>query len=288
MTMKSLSVSFCAGACLLLCTSFQPAGKWVNLLDKNMSQWDKYLSFKHTDGDGGKIPKDAKGNEIKAIGYNKDTAHVFSVVMENGQPVLRISGEIYGCVFTKQDFSNYRLKLKVRWGKNKFIPRLHDYMDSGVLYNSQGPAGVDYWHSWMLGQEFQVGEGTTGDYWPIAASHMDIRSTKRRDTTTYIFDPKGEKHDYGGYCQAIADYETKGPGAWTELELIVFGDKALHIVNGHVAMALSNSRYKDGDIVKPLTHGKIQLQSESAEVYYKDIQIQQITALPAQYEAYFK
>jgi hypothetical protein len=53
-------------------------------------------------------------------------------------------------------------------------------------------------------------------------------------------------------------------------------------------MALSNSRYKDGDVIRPLTHGKIQLQSESAEVYYKDIQIQQITSMPAQYAAYFK
>ncbi|NCD70266.1 DUF1080 domain-containing protein [Mucilaginibacter sp. R11] len=272
----------------MLCTSFQPAGKWVNLLDKDLSRWSTYLSFKHTDGDGGKIPKDAAGNDVKAIGYDKDTAQVFSVVMENGEPMLRISGEIYGCVFTKQAYANYRLRLKVRWGKNKFVPRLNEYKDSGVLYNSQGPSGVDYWHSWMLGQEFQVGEGTMGDYWPIASSRMDIRSTKRRDTTTYIFDPKGEKREYGGYCQAIADYETKADGAWTNLELIVFGDKALHLVNGKVAMALANSRYKDGDAIKPLTQGKIQLQSESAEVYYKDIQLQQITEMPKEYAGYFR
>lgn len=284
--MKPTLTVICACICFLLCTSFQPKGQWVNLLDKDLSQWNKYLSFKHTDGDKGAIPKDAAGNDIKAIGYNKDTANVFSVIMQNGEPVLRISGEIYGCVFTKQDFANYRLKLKVKWGTHKYIPRLNDYMDSGVLYNSQGEAGVDYWHSWMLGQEFQVGEGTMGDYWPIASSHMDIRSTKRPDTTSYIFNPKGEVHDFGGYCQAGAAYET--PKGWTQLELIVFGDKALHIVNGHVVMALANSRYKDGSQLKPLTHGRIQLQCESAEVYYKDIQIQQITALPQQYKSYFR
>lgn len=286
--MKSLTTIFCAGLCLVLCTSFQPKGKWVNLLDKDMSQWNKYLSFKHTDGDGGKIPKDANGHDVKPIGYNKYTANVFTIVMENGQPLMHISGEIYGCVFTKQDFSNYHLKLKVRWGARKWIPRLNDYKDSGVLYNSQGPAGVDYWHSWMLGQEFQVGEGTTGDYWPIASAHVDVHASKTTDGANYIFDPKGPVHDFGGYCMAGGYYESKGDGAWTELELISFGDKSLHIVNGKVAMALANSRYKDGDVIKPLTHGHIQLQSESAEVYYKDIRIQQITEIPKEYAAYFK
>ena len=53
-------------------------------------------------------------------------------------------------------------------------------------------------------------------------------------------------------------------------------------------MALSGSRYKEGDVFKPLTHGRIQLQSESAEVYYKDIEIQQIADIPAEYAKYFK
>lgn len=273
---------------LLLLTSFQPKGKWVNLLDKDLSQWNTYLSFKHTDGDGGAIPKDANGNLVKPIGYNKDTAKVFSVVMENGEPVLRISGEIYGCIFTKQDFSNYRLKIKIRWGDKKWVPRLKDYKDSGILYNSQGEAGVDYWHSWMLAQEFQIGEASMGDYWPIASSHMEITASKRPDTTTYIFNPKASVRDFGGYCQRSANYESKGAHAWTELELINFEGKSLHLVNGHVVMALANSRYKDGDSFKPLTHGKIQLQSEAAEVFFKDIQIQQITDFPKEYQTYFK
>ena len=286
--MKTLIKACLVLSCLIICTSFQPGDKWENLLDKNMSKWDTYLSFKHTNGDQGRIPKDANGNDVKPIGYNKDTAHVFSVVMENGEPEIRISGEIYGCVFTKQDFGNYHLRLKVRWGDKKYEPRLNDYMDSGVLYNSQGEAGVDYWHSWMLGQEFQVGEGTTGDYWPIASSHADIRVTKRPDTTTYIFNPKGEVRDFGGYCQASGNFETKGKHAWTQLDLISFEGKSLHIVNGHVVMALNNSRYKSGNEFKPLTHGKIQLQSEAAEVYYKDIQIRHIDKIPAEYAAYLK
>lgn len=285
--MKALLSVFTAAILLAIFTSLQPANKWENLLDRKMSKWDTYLSFKHTDGDKGEIPKDAAGHNISPVGYNKDTAHVFFIVMEGGEPVLRISGEIYGCVFTKQDFGNYHLRLKVRWGDKKYVPRLHDYKDSGVLYNSQGEAGVDYWHSWMLAQEFQVGEGTTGDRWAIAAAHADIRATKRPDTTTYIFNPKGELRDLGGYCQASGVFESKGEHAWTQLDLICYEGKSLHIVNGHVIMALQNSRYKIGDEFRPLTHGKIQLQSEAAEVFYKDIQIRHIDDVPTAYRSYF-
>jgi len=33
--------------------------------------------------------------------------------------------------------------------------------------------------------------------------------------------------------------------------------------------------------------GKIQLQSEAAEIYYKDIEIRNLEVLPAEYEKYF-
>jgi hypothetical protein len=41
-------------------------------------------------------------------------------------------------------------------------------------------------------------------------------------------------------------------------------------------------------ITKPLTHGKLQLQSEAAEVFYKDIVIKPISSIPAGYEQYFE
>ncbi len=46
---------------------------------------------------------------------------------------------------------------------------------------------------------------------------------------------------------------------------------AKHIVNGEMVMALSNSRYTQDDKVIPLTKGKILLQSEAGEVFFKDI-----------------
>ena len=50
-------------------------------------------------------------------------------------------------------------------------------------------------------------------------------------------------------------------------------------------MALYNSKYKnaDGKIV-PLTKGRIQIQSEAAEVFYKNIQIKSIKKLPRKFK----
>jgi hypothetical protein len=96
----------------------------------------------------------------------------------------------------------------------------------------------------------------------------------------------GAGGEFPGFCLRSADYESR-MGDWTELELICLGDKSIHIVSGQVVMILRNRRLiKDGQAV-PLTRGKIQLQSEAAEVYYKDIMIRNINAIPPEYARLF-
>ena len=100
------------------------------------------------------------------------------------------------------------------------------------------------------------------------------------------FLPVGAGTGNTGFCMRSADYENAN-GGYTTIELICFNGKGLHIVNGKVVMVLANSRYWDGKVYKPLTKGKIQLQSEASEVYYKDMQVKKITKLPPGYAAYF-
>jgi hypothetical protein len=99
------------------------AAKWSNLLDKELSQWDTYLSFRHKVGYDGTAPVDEAGKPVEPVGYGKNEANVFSTVSMNGELVLRISGEIYGCLISKQEYANYRLRLKVKWGQDKWDPR---------------------------------------------------------------------------------------------------------------------------------------------------------------------
>jgi len=266
--------------------------QWTSLLDKNLTQWENYLSYRHANDYNGKIPTDSSGNPIQPIGYNNDKTQVFSVINEPDGPVLRISGEIYGCLFTRNSYSNYHLKLQVKWGQQKYVPRLNKLRDSGILYHSVGQAGVEYWRSWMLSQEFQVMEGHMGDFWCQATSAIDIRSFPSEGSMNCVADEKQafESFKRGGnsYCMRSGNYESP-LGEWTTLELICFEGKSLHIVNGHVVMVLKNSRYIDSENKEvPLTSGKIQLQSEAAEVFYRDIKIRPLTAMPEEYRYLFQ
>jgi hypothetical protein len=278
-------------AALSIC-SFKDEPKWTNLLDKNLSHWDNYLSFRLPVGYNGDVPKDKDGKPVSPVGFNKPGYDVFTVIEENKEPVLRISGEIYGCVISKEEYSNYHLSLKVKWGDKKWDPRKKLLKDSGILYNSIGPVGTDYWRSWMLSQEFQIMEGHMGDFWSQLNSAIDIKAyIPEGDMMNAVADksqpfiPFG-KDGVSGFCMRSANYEN-APGEWNTIELISFNGKSLHIVNGHVVMILSNSRYvKDGKTF-PMIKGKIQIQSEAAEVYYKDIKIRNLESLPEEYSRYF-
>lgn len=265
---------------------------WTPLLDKDLTKWETYLSYQHKPGYDGSQPVDANGKPVEPIGYNQDAAHVFTAVSFEGKLALRISGEIYGCIYTKQDYENYRLRLKVKWGQKKWPPRTDLLRDSGILYHSSGPSGIDFWRAWMLSQEFQVMEGHMGDYWNIANSAVDIRAYLPEGAMNSVASEKqpflqfGAKPSVAGFCLRSENHESP-PGEWTQLELICFRGQSLHLVNGHVVMVLKNSRMMKDGVAVPMTKGKIQLQSEAAEVYYTEIEIQEIDTLPKAYAKLF-
>lgn len=272
----------------------QSDDEWDVLLDRDLSKWNMYLSYEMKNGYNGSIPVDANGDTIRPIGYDNNYKDVFTVIEDNGEPVLRISGEVYGCVFTKEDYRNYHLRLKMKWGEKKWEPRLDKALDSGILYHSQGECGADYWRTWMTSHEFQLietsDEGSSGDYWCIGQTRVDVRAQK--DSVKMVFDNNasivgiGAGMPNGYYCAAKGTIE-KPKGEWNDIELICYEGKSLHVVNGKVVMALSNLRYVDNDVEKPLDEGKIQLQSEAGEVFYKEIEISKIDKLPSEYLQYF-
>jgi len=291
-TNKLMRLLFLLFMSVTLFSCVKPKDNWTNLLDENLSQWDNYLSYAHRDNYNGEQPKDAQGNLIPPIGANKDQYGVFTIVEENNEQILRVSGEIYGCVSTKKEYENYHFRIKVKWGDKTYTPRKKLLKDSGILYHSIGPNGAEHWRSWMLSQEFQIMQGHFGDFWSQASSAIDIRAYPPE----YIMSPVADKsqpflamgngEEIPGYCMRSVNFE-KPSGEWNTLELICFEDKSIHIVNGQVVMILKNSRYiKDGNKIS-LEKGKIQLQSEAAEVFYKDIEIRKLESLPEEYAAYY-
>src|SRR5262245_42443892 len=191
------------------------ASGWRPLLDARLSQFDVYLSFPGTEIND-VVSNFSAPIMNKPIGLNPPKQDVFTVVMQGGKPVLRISGEIYGCVQTRESFSNYHLRVETRWGEKKWEPRLDEPKDSGILYHSRGPFGVDYWKTWALSHEFQVIEHGMGEYWTQSSSAMDIRVTpkKSRDDVPR-WNPAGNQQTFvAPDNHVLAGSDEDRPGQW--------------------------------------------------------------------------
>jgi hypothetical protein len=283
-----------AAALVVMSASCAGAGKaspWRPLLDPTLSRFDVYLSYR-----GDQILSVLKGTapaDLKPVGFNPPSQNIFAVVPKDGAPALRVSGEIYGCLVTKESFSNYHFRARTKWGEKKWEPRLNESKDSGILYHTRGEFGVDYWKSWALSQEFQVIEHGLGEYWRQATSAFDIRVGPKepspdRSPDAPRWNPRAPWMAFDGADNhALAGSDQDKPGQWNRIELICYAGDCVHVVNGKVVMALARSRYQDGDVVKPLTGGKLQIQSEAAEVFYRDLEIRSIPAMPAEYAGLF-
>ncbi len=269
---------------------------WITLLDKDLSKWNIFLGVPHTSVDLPGYPKGGDGINGTPIGLNKDPLNVFTVEELDGTPVLRISGEIYGGLSTKEEFENYHLKMEHKWGEKRYEPRLDSPRNGGILYHAQEPYG-QFWNAWMKVLEMQVQEGDIGDSDPLGGTSIDIRASETKEDRPgnynfgdiqWIYDPTSEPREFRSEFEParvrkIRDYE-KPTGEWNTLEVICLGDKSLHIVNGHVVMVLENAKnWLDDENYVPLTRGKIELQAEGAELFYRNIKIRKIESIPDMY-----
>lgn len=273
--MKKLSILLFAS--MLFSCHQAGHGTWTPLFNgKDLTGWDTYLGPRY-DSASRKLQGDP-------IGLNADPDHVFTVVTEDGAPAIRISGQDFGGISTTQEFHNYHLRLQFKWGTLRWIPKDSTLRDSGILYDAVGPHAADG-EFWMRSQEFQVEEHDCGDYWGVAGAIVDA-SARKADSVDYIYDPDGEVMTFGDTKNAKNRHLIKGAdgekptGQWNTVDLFCFDDTSVHVVNGVVAMILENSRQQDGDAITPLNKGKIQIQSEGAEIFYRNIQVEPIDGIP--------
>ena len=251
--------------------------EWTTLFNgKNFSGWDTYLG----------PPLDSSGKKISDIpvGLNHDPKKVFTVIEQDGEKMIRISGEAWGGIATKKEFSNFHLQLKFKWGTLTWGQKRNKKKDSGLLYFATGPDGADY-GAWMRSQEFQIEEGNCGDYWGVAGGMQDIPATIKPDSSL-VYDANGSLQTFsatskiGRHCIKQGDAEN-APGEWNTLDLYCQGDTSVHVINGKVMMVLYHSSQLENGQVLPLVKGKIQIQSEGAEIYYKQIMVKPLDTIPA-------
>lgn len=175
------------------------------------------------------------------FGRNQDPTGNFKV--EDG--VIHILGQDFGYIATEKSYENYTLTVEYKWGTKQFAPRATGKRDSGILYHF--PEGVAD-KVWPTSLECQVQETDTGDIWCVGGTSVDspnksaIEWSQKRVYKTENFEKPNDQ--------------------WNTVVVVARGDTIEHYVNGH----LVNSGTK-----ATVTRGRILLQAEGAEIYYRNI-----------------
>ena len=218
---------------------------------------------------------------IKDRGKNTDPKKVFTVV--NG--MIRISGEEYGCITSNDEFENYKISLKFKWGGLTFAPRVERARDSGLLLHSVGEDGGSD-GTWMYSIECQIIEGGTGDFIVVGDGSRDFSITcpvaPEKQGSSFVYMPDGEMvtvnsgriNWFGrdpGWKDSVgfrgANDVEKPLGKWNRLECVV-KDREIHIY-------LNGTLVNHAVDVKP-HKGRIQIQSEGAEIFIKQVLIESL------------
>ena len=199
--------------------------------------------------------------------------------------MIHVSGQKYGGISTDNSFSNYRLSVEYKWGEKTWPPRENNARDSGVLIHSFGSGGT-----WRPSIEANLLEGGIGDFWMVTDKEHGIQATCDviiRDEGTPLFrrvySPEEGKpvtivaNADGCFAWSGHDpnwVDQKGfhgandldqPGQWNEITVIARDDTMDILVNG------TRVNFVYG-LVR--TSGAIQLQSEGAEIFFRNIKIE--------------
>ncbi|MGB9609476.1 MAG: 3-keto-disaccharide hydrolase [Bryobacteraceae bacterium] len=205
-----------------------------------------------------------------------DPRGVFAV--QNG--VIRISGEAWGGLTTEQEYADYRLVVEWKWGEKTWPPRENNARDSGILIHGTGADGAGG-NGWLESIEYQIIEGGTGDLILVAGAgrpQVTVEAEQRSNGQFYwkpgaprVTRDRGRINWYGrdmawqdrkGF-RGVADLE-KPVGQWNRSEIIARDGELTFRLNGRIVnQALDSNRRQ----------GKIQIQSEGAEIFVRKIEL---------------
>lgn len=216
---------------------------------------------------------------LKGRGIDSDPQQVFSV--QDG--LLRISGEEWGCITSREIFADYHLVAEFKWGGKTWGDRADRARDSGILLHSNGADGA-YNGTWMYSIECQIIEGGTGDVLVVADNTgkeftATVPVAAEKQGSSQVYDPDGAPVTiFGGRInwwgrdpEWTDDKDFRGArdverpvGEWNRLECIAVGRTITIILNGVIVNQCVD--------VQP-RRGQIQVQSEGAEIFFRSIML---------------
>lgn len=219
---------------------------------------------------------------VKDLGRDRDPNRIFTV--QDG--MIHITGQHLGCLTTNDEYENYHLIAEYKWGEKTWPPRVDNARDNGILVHSVGKDGA-YWKAWMLSIEAQIIEGGTGDLLLVndrsdksLTFTATVEAAPGKQGNCWVYQPGGALQTQVGagrinWLHRDPDWKDvkgfRGPrdvekpvGEWNRFEIIAAGDMLEYVLNGVTVMKVTN--------VQP-RRGRIQIQSEMAEIFYRKVDL---------------
>src|ERR1700722_8003246 len=246
-----------------------PAGAdgWVSLLNgRDLTGWYTMLQ---------KSGKDV-AQARKMVVMEEEMLHILGND-ENAEPAEP------GYLATNQEFENVHIRVEYQWGVKRFAPRTETKRDNGILYGLVGAEKV-----WPTCVECQIEEGDVGDYFLVGgvrgvqAEHLDglfpeglsLGGWTGEPRTSRNVAPPGPMDD-----RKIKDGNFENLNDWNVVEVFWQGDRSAHIVNGRIVNMISKLQQPDpqnpGQFI-PLTRGKIAIEMEFAEIWFRRIEVKSL------------
>lgn len=210
--------------------------------------------------------------------------------------MLHVTGDGLGALVTNKLYRDYHLVLEYRWGEKTWRDRTDSARDSGLLIHSTGIDG-GYHGIWMPAIEVQIIEGGVGDFVFVPGPADDGKLTplsltahvvRDRDDEV-VWNAAGERETFAlgnhrrinWYGRSVDWKDEKGfrgpedrdsPGQqWTRLDVIADG--------GHVVVYVNGTKVNEALDAHPAA-GRLQLQSELAEIFFRRWELWPLDAGP--------
>jgi hypothetical protein len=199
------------------------------------------------------VAEDKPGETIKLFnGKDLSGWQVFVNPKEKATPepvwsvkdgVIVCKGKPLGYLITEKEYGNYVLKVQWRWapeGDNKD-------RNSGVFVHVSGPDKI-----WPKGVEAQLYRDHAGDFWLVDGFKLVVDEKQQ--------DPNSKNH----YLRMKKSGVEKSIGEWNQYEITCKDGTIKLVVNG---VPQNEGRHAES------SKGKILLQSEGAEIHFRNIEL---------------
>lgn len=209
---------------------------------------------------------DAVAKQVFTVN-EKGWVHVFADPFEDGHELDTGKNDTHGMFFSDKSYSRYVLRFEYKWGKKRTNNFGKYQYDAGFFYHVYNdkiwPDGIEY----QIRYNHLTKKNHTGDFWAIGKSRFQWHADENGH---FLLPSKGGKPKPLKKGEHLVKAEVTFHALddqWNQCEVIVMADKyAIHKLNGEIVNLGTGLN---------LTEGKIGFQSETAEIFYRNIRIKE-------------